>query len=246
MYKKLLLIATIVALWQISYTVFNIENSIVPPPLELFETFIHAFSDGEITKHSIASLRRVIVGFSIAASVGVSLGLLLGYYKKAGEYFLPLIEVLRPIPPIAWIPIAIIIFGLGDQSAYFIVFTGAFFPIFSNTYFGVTSLPNIFKNVALTFEISKTEFFKRILFYSALPFIFTGLKIGIGMAWMSVIAAELIGAQSGLGYYIQMNRLTLRTDKMIVGIILIGVLGYLLNQIILNIEKKAIPWRSNQ
>ena len=184
----------------------------------------------------------MVVGFSLATIVGVGLALLFGYYKTIGEYFRPIVEILRPIPPIAWIPIAILFFGLGNTSAYFIVFLGAFFPIFTNTYFGVASLPKIYKNVASSFELSRFIFFRKILFQFSLPYIFVGLKIGIGMAWICVIAAELIGAQSGLGYFIQLNRLLLQTDKMLVGMILIGIIGYFLNYIISKIEKLTVKW----
>lgn len=200
------------------------------------------FLNIDIYLHIFASLQRVLIGFLIASLAGISLAILLGYYKNMGHIIEPIIELFRPIPPIAWIPIAILLFGLGDRSAYFIVFLGAFFPIFTNTYFGVTSLPKIYKNVADSFELKKIDFIFYVLFYFSLPYIFTGLKIGIGMAWMSVIAAELIGAQSGLGYYIQINRLLLRTDNVIIGMIIIGIIGLLLTKSISLIETKVIIW----
>lgn len=204
--------------------------------------FISAFLSGEIFIHILASLQKVLVGFSIAGFFGIILGIFLGYYRKLGDYVRPIIEILRPISPIAWIPIAILIFGLGNASSYFIVFFGAFFPIFTNTYFGAISLPRIYKNVADSFEINKHVFIKRILFCFCLPYIFTGLKIGMGMAWMSVIAAELIGAQSGLGYFIQINRLLLRTENILVGMILIGIIGFMLSKLLSLLEKIVIPW----
>lgn len=200
------------------------------------------FLNIDIYLHIFASLQRVLIGFLIASLAGIFLAILLGYYKNMGRLIKPVIELLRPIPPIAWIPIAILLFGLGDRSAYFIVFLGAFFPIFTNTYFGVTSLPKIYKNVTDSFELKKIDFIFYVLFYFSLPYIFTGLKIGIGMAWMSVIAAELIGAQSGLGYYIQINRLLLRTDNVIIGMVIIGIIGFLLTKSISLIETKVIVW----
>ena len=125
-----------------------------------------------------------------------------------------------------------------------IVFLGAFFPIFTNAYFGAVSLPVVYKNISESFEIRKSTFVSRILFYFALPSICTGLKIGIGMAWMSVIAAELIGAQSGLGYFIQLNRLLLRTDNVVLGMILIGLIGYVLTKSLEVLGEWATPWVS--
>jgi len=219
------------------------DNYILPSPSETFSAFITVLGSGEIIGHILVSIKRVLVGFILAGITATSVAILLVYFKKTGEFIMPAIELLRPIPPIAWIPIAIMFFGLGDASAYFIVFLGAFFPIFTNTFFGASSLPKKYKNIALTFEIKKMDFLRKILFPFSLPYIFTGLKIGIGMAWMSVIAAELIGAQSGLGYFIQLNRLLLQTDKIIIGMILIGLIGYILNKIISISEKIIIPWK---
>ncbi|MEK7172674.1 MAG: ABC transporter permease subunit, partial [Patescibacteria group bacterium] len=185
---------------------------------------------------------RVLIGFIFAVITAIPLAILCGYSRHLSGFIKPFVELLRPIPPIAWIPIAILLFGLGDQSSYFIVFLGAFFPIFTNSYFGVISLPVIYKNVAKSFEIKKSVFIVRILFCFALPYIFTGLKIGIGMAWMSLIAAELIGAQSGLGYFIQMNRLLLRIDNVVLGMVLIGLIGYILTKFLTVLEQVAMPW----
>lgn len=241
--KKFLVIIAALLLWQGLYWIFPINIHLIPPPVDILLSFIDSLKAGEILEHLFTSLGRVLVGFSIAAIVAVPTALFLGYYKKINSLVEPLIEVLRPIPPIAWIPIAILLFGLGNDSAYFIIFLGAFFPIFTNTLFGANSLPQIHKNTALSFEIGQYKFFKNILFYFSLPYIFAGLKIGIGMAWMSVIAAELIGAQSGLGYFIQMSRVVSQVDKIIVGMILIGITGYVLNKSVSYVEKITIPWK---
>lgn len=237
--KKVLLIILLIAIYQTVNILF--PNNYFPSVFQIFETLLKNLSSKEIYFDIAASLLRVLIGFLIASIVGISLGLILAYDKRLKDIKL-YIELLRPIPPIAWIPIAIIIFGLGNSSAYFIVFLGAFFPIFTNTYFGAVSIPNIYRNVASSFEIGKVRYFTKILLFFTLPYIFTGLKIGIGMAWMSVIAAELIGAQSGLGYFIQLNRLLLQTDNIIIGMILIGLIGYLLQKLIDFMEKKLIVW----
>src|SRR3989338_5929761 len=239
---KLSSILWVLLFWHILLILVFPANTILPTPSEVFIALLDIVTKGDIFAHVFASLIRVVVGFLIATFIGVGLALVARYYKKVGIFLNPLIEFLRPIPPIAWIPIAILIFGLGNTSAYFIVFMGAFFPIFTNSFFGVNSLPAIYENVARSFEIKKSIFVKEILLKFSLPYIFTGLKIGIGMAWMSVIAAELIGAQSGLGYFIQLNRLLLRTDNVIAGMILIGVIGYVLSWLLLTVEKKIIPW----
>lgn len=238
-------VVLILAVWQLFY-LFNNQNFLLPAPTEVFVTFYQEVMGGALLIHLVNSLFRVFVGFGIASFLGVSLALLLGYFEKFGKYFKPIIEILRPIPPIAWIPIAILWFGLGNMSAFFIVFLGALFPVFTNAYFGITSLPVIYRNVAATFELGKRKFIFKILLPFSLPYIFTGMRIGMGMAWMSVIAAELIGAQSGIGYYIQMSRLLLQIDKVIVGMIVIGVCGYLLVAFIDILESLFIPWNKKK
>ncbi len=238
----LIFLSTIIFI-QLLFSVISNQNFFLPSPLEVLNALFVQLSQGEILIDAAMSLERIIIGFLLAVATAIPVGILCGYNQRFGSFFRPFIELLRPIPPIAWIPIAILLFGIGDGSSYFIVFLGAFFPIFINTYFGSISLPVVYKNVTQSFEIKKSVFITKILFYFSLPYIFTGLKIGMGMAWMSVIAAELIGAQSGLGYFIQINRLLLRTDNILVGMILIGIIGFALSKLLSLAEKIVIPWR---
>lgn len=244
--KKIISILALLAIWQWGYALSPLSYHFLPSPVEVLLALKEGLLNGQILINVTESLRRVLIGFGVASVMGVSLGLFLGGNKKISDYLKPLIEILSPIPPIAWIPIAILLFGLGDNSAYFIVFLGGFFPIFTNTYVGATTLPKIYKNVADSFEISKSTFFGKILFFFSMPYIFTGLRIGMGMSWMSVIAAEMIGAQSGLGYFIQLNRLLLRTDNVILGMILIGIIGMILSKIIVLLGDILMPWREKK
>lgn len=237
--KKVFPIILLTTIYQALNTLF--PNNYFPSVFQILQALFKNLSNQTIYLDIGASLIRILIGFSIASVVGISLGLILAYDRRLKDVKL-YVELLRPIPPIAWIPISIILFGLGNSSAYFIVFLGAFFPIFTNTYFGAISMPTIYKNVASSFEIGRIRYFTKILLFFTLPYIFTGLKIGIGMAWMSVIAAELIGAQSGLGYFIQLNRLLLQTDNIIIGMMFIGIIGYLLQKLIEFIENKIIIW----
>jgi NitT/TauT family transport system permease protein/sulfonate transport system permease protein len=242
-FKKFLFIFLLLIFWQFLYIIFDIKNYVLPAPLEVAAAFGEIFVSGEIFSDILNSLLKVAGGFFIAAFFGILFGILFSYFRTIGNYIKPIIEILRPIPPIAWIPIAILIFGLGNASAIFIIFLGAFFPVFINTYFGASSIPAIYKNISKTFELKPFVYLKKVLFFYSLPNIFTGLKIGLGMAWICVIAAEMISAQSGLGYFIQINRLLLRTDKVIAGMIIIGLMGFFLNSLVNLIEKKIIKWR---
>lgn len=240
MIKKIILALLLLGIYQLAYKLLLVRFYL-PSLSQIVSSLVTNFSTPSFYIDIFSSLQRVFVGFLTATIVGVVLGILFGY-NKFFRNFRFYIELLRPIPPIAWIPIAIIIFGLGDTSSYFIVFLGAFFPIFTSTYFSVISMPEIYKNVAQSFEIGKFEYVKNVIFFYSLPNIFTGMKIGIGMAWMSVIAAELIGAQSGLGYFIQLNRLLLQTDNVVVGMLIIGIIGLLLSKLVDLIETISTPW----
>jgi NitT/TauT family transport system permease protein/sulfonate transport system permease protein len=239
--KKTLYLAGGLLFYQ--FIVIVLKNTSGLPSLqEIVKAIVNNFSHIEIYQHIIASLSRVIIGVFVATIVGVSLGLFTAHFEKI-RFLTMYIDILKPIPPIAWIPIAIILFGLSEISSYFIVFIGAFFPIFSNTYYGAKSIPVIYKNCALSFDLSPRTYFMKILLPYTLPYIISGIKIGIGMGWMSVIAAELIGAQSGLGYYIQLNRLILQSDNVIVGMLTIGIVGYGLQKIVEKLESKLLAWK---
>lgn len=240
--RTLLLFLLVALVWQ-AVRFYLLPESFFPSTFEIAIALIDSFAHEELLQHIIASLQRVAVGFVVAAIFGISLGIFGGSVGAAGKILRPFIEMLRPIPPIAWIPIAILLFGLGNPSSCFIVFLGAFFPIFTNAYFGADSIPAIYRNIAGSFEMRPLAYVWRIVFFYALPSIFTGLKIGMGMAWMSVIAAELVGAQTGLGYFIQINRLLLRIDNIIVGMIMIGVVGSTLTFTMNQLSKIVMPWR---
>lgn len=241
-FRTLALFLLIAFVWQIIHYFF-LSNSFFPSVFAVGQALIESFTEGDLLHHIAASLGRVAVGFAVAAISGVTLGVVGATMKSVGKIIKPLVEILRPIPPIAWIPIAILIFGLGNTSSYFIVFLGAFFPIFTSAYFGANSIPIVYKNVAGSFALNPLAYIWRVVFFYTLPAIFVGLKTGIGMAWMSVIAAELIGTQSGLGYFIEINRLLLRTDNIVAGMIAIGAIGSILVLLVSWLEKLTMPWK---
>lgn len=230
-----LVLYQIIAVWLKS-------SSGLPTLQEIAEAAVENFTNYEIYQHILSSLTRVATGVLLAAFFGIFLGLLAGHFRKT-RFFTMYVDILKPIPPIAWIPIAIILFGLGETSSYFIVFIGAFFPIFSNTFYGARSIPVIYKNCANSFELTTVTYLTKVLFPYTLPYIMSGVKIGIGMGWMSVIAAELIGAQSGLGYYIQLNRLLLQSEDVIVGMLTIGLVGYGLQKVVESLESRLLEWK---
>lgn len=191
------------------------------------------------------SLSRVGAGVAMAMVVGVALGLvrsLLPPWLKRNRLLKFILEAPKFPPPIAWIPFVIIWLGIGEFSAWVIVFIGAVSPIFTSTYEGAEAVSPVLRNCARSLEVRGSRYLLRIIFPAALPQIFTGVRVGVSMGWMSVIAAEMISGQSGLGYSIQMNRLNMQYDLMTVDMVLIGIIGFLLHEATLLLQKQVIPW----
>ena len=240
---KVVSVSALITIWQLLVWTGWANTKIIPPPLQLISATRQLISTGELGVHVLASSRRVVVGFLIASVCGVSSGLILGSSRRLSDCITPLIELLRPIPPIAWIPLAILWFGIGDRPAFFIVALGAFFPIFINSFAGIWSVSHSHIAAARCLGADRRLLLTDVLIPAALPHILTGLRIGLGIAWTSVIAAELVGAQSGLGYMIQTNRILLRTDKIVVGMAMIGVVGLFMNTGMVALENRWLKWK---
>ena len=207
----------------------------------IFETSDIVF----VLQNCFYSITRVFFGVAVALFIGISLGLIRSALPEAFKKSILLkflFEAPKFPPPIAWIPFVILTFGIGEISAYTIVFIGAFSPIFTNSYDGAESVPNVIRNTSKSLEIRGLRYLFQIVFFSALPQIFTGIRVGISMGWMSVIAAEMISGQSGLGYSIQLNRLNLDYTMMVVDMLLIGIIGWLLNEFVKLLERRILAW----
>jgi ABC-type nitrate/sulfonate/bicarbonate transport system permease component len=226
------------------YLASNALNPVLlPQPASVLDAYRELVADGSLAKDTSASLIRVFGGFAIAASIAPPLALLLASSWTLRCIFLPIVTLIRPIPPIAWIPLAILWFGLGDPPSYFITALAAFFPIFLNSFAGGQSLETEHVNAARSLGAARISVLLRIMLPSALPLIVTGLRIGLGQAWMAVVTAELVAAQSGLGFMIQASRLNLETSRVLVGMTLIGILGASMTAALSVIEHKLIvPW----
>jgi ABC-type nitrate/sulfonate/bicarbonate transport system permease component len=223
---------------------FDIINPfLLPPPSKLAVTFWDMLVDGSLLVHAASSLERVVVGFIAAAFVGAVLGVALGWWPTVSEQLMPIVEAVRPIPPIAWTPLAILWFGIGNAPSYFLVFIVAVFPVFVNTFAAVRGLDRVQINAALCLGAGPRLLITDIVIPASLPVIFPGLRIALGVGWMCVVAAELIAAQSGLGYMIQQSRLLLQTQAVLVGMITIGMIGFIMNIGMLWLERRLIPWK---
>lgn len=232
----------ILLIWKL-ISFFGLASSLIlPPPESVITAFLSEIKTGDLLKHIGVSVFRVLLGFGIASVVGISLGLLMGWFRLARNFFDSIIELLRPIPPIAWIPLAILWFGIGESSKVYLIAYGAFFPIVLNTILGVESIDKKLLLLAKSMNLRGFELFKEVILPASFPSIFTGLRIGLGVGWMCLIAAELIAAQSGIGYMIEESKMLLLTNRVILGMIIIGFLGFLADRILRLIEKKFVHW----
>lgn len=241
--------SAILILWQILSGIGFIPYHILPSPARVGRGFYEILWVGvpptyTLPRHMLESLLRVLIGFFIAAMLGVSWGIVIGWSRILWKLLRVPIEMIRPVPPLAWVPIAILWFGIGIKSAVFIIFLGAFFPILFNSVLGVFSVQKVFIEASIILGARKKDIFFRILTPGAMPSVMTGLRIGLGIAWMTLVAAEYTGVKTGygLGYMIMTARDIQRPDQIIAGMAVIGVLGYLMDWSLRCIERKILAW----
>lgn len=219
----------IIFLWQLVVMFSGWSVQVFPGPVIVFYGFVELLSNGSLFNHSVASLYRVTIGFYFGALLGIPLGILIGRINTAKLLLNPVIQFLRPISPLAWIPLSMLWFGIGDQPAIFLIFLSSFFPIVVATAIAVASINPIYFQVASNFNLSRTEMLTKIVIPAITPEIVTALRLTIAIAWLVVVAAEMIAVQSGLGYLILDSRNALRMDYVMVAMIVIGVIGLLLD-----------------
>lgn len=213
------------------------------PPSEVITVFFEKLTDVNpdgtvLQQHAVASLALALTGFVAAVVIGVPLGLFMGWYPKVNLLVRPLFDAIRPIPPIAWIPIAILWLGIGMTAKAFIIFLAAFVPCVINSYTGIRLTNPVLIRVAEIYGASNFETFRKIGVPSAIPMIFTGMKLSLNAAWTTLVAAELLAASVGLGFMIQQGRRLARPDIIIVGMLTIGFLGALMSWILTRIEAR--------
>jgi NitT/TauT family transport system permease protein len=203
---------------------------------------------GVLGKYVIASLFRVSSGFLLALLVGIPLGLFLGWFLRAFQAFNPVIQVLRPISPIAWIPLAILWFGVSDLAPIFLIFLASLFPITTATMSAVQNIQLVYLRAARNFGVKRLALFTKIVFPAALPQIITGIRIALGVAWLVVVAAEMIAVNSGLGYLIiDARNAGMRYDLVVAGMVLIGLIGLTLDFLVRRLERiEEVRWGFNR
>ena len=235
-------------IWQFAVMGGLLPNRYVPMPSEVVKLFfvkwVDPNPDGAVLGvHILASLQVALTGFFLAIIIGVPLGLFMGWFRGFESFMRPIFEILRPIPPVSWIPITIIWLGLGLQAKAFIVFFSAFVPCTINAYTGIRQTSPALINVAKVCGASNFTIFRKIGIPSAMTMTFAGIRVALGNAWATLVAAEMLAANVGLGYMIQQGRSFARPDIIILGIVVIGILGVIFTWLLGLVEGQVLGWK---
>ena len=239
---NVLSILIFLTVWELVSRLGKLSISLFPPPSWVAQEFWRMLQSGMWIRDVLVSSRRVITGFILGSSIALIVGLLTGRIAWVRALFEPVIQLLRPIPSIAWVSISIFWFGLGESSKLFLISYGVFFIVWLNTHVGVSTVEPVLVRAARSLGAKGHKLFFQIILPAALPFIIAGLRSGVAVAFIVVVAAELTGASVGVGYRISHSREIFRADRMMVGLMTLGVLGGLSDMIFVRLSKRIVFW----
>ena len=230
-------------LWHLTARFSGWSPKVFPGPAAVAVGMLELLENGTLLKHTVASLFRITVGFYLAILTGIPLGIILGRWKPAAVFCNPVIQFLRPISPLAWIPLAMLWFGIGDPPAVFLIFLASFFPLAVSTTAAAGAINPVYFHVAANFNFSRYEVLTKIVFPAMMPDILTAVRISVTIAWLVVVAAEMIAVTSGLGFLILDARNSLRMDYVMDGMIVIGLIGMCLDGLMMRLSKlESVFW----
>ncbi len=219
------------------------SNTLVPGPIAVSESFVDGIEDGSLWEHTFASLKRVLIGFFLGSAIAVPLGFMMGWYRWARGILEPWVQFLRTVPPLATIPLVIVLLGIGETAKVFVIFLAAFLSSVLATFQGVRNVDLTLINAARVLGAGDWTIFRRVAVPASAPYIFVGLRVALGASWATLVASELIAASQGLGRMMQASSQFLDTPRIMVGIIIIGVLGFAMDRIVLLIERRLTRWQ---
>lgn len=237
--KYFALTIALLAFWEYSSRVGWLPPYVLPPPYEIVELFFETLLDGTLFKHILISMQRVMLGFLAAAAVALILGVLVSISKNVEVTTRLILQVFRPIPPIAWIPLAILWLGIDEESKVFVIFIGSVFPILLNTIDGIRQIDKRYIEVSRTFEIPRLKLIRKVIIPGAFPQILTGMKLGLGSSIACVVAAEMIAADAGIGYMLSDGRSLSQPGKVVLAMFLVGIIGKFMEDILKHVQKKT-------
>ena len=231
-------------IWDVSTRLNLVPDTLVASPWQIGSIFIDGFRDGSLLFNLKITLGRVVAGFAVGTLAGFVVGCALGLSKTADRYVGPLFHALRQIPLFGWMPLLILWLGVGEAFKLVLIAIGAFYPMILNTYKGIKEVPPDLVEVARVFEYNKLKLVRKITLPSALPAIFTGMRLGLSLSWMSVVGAEFIASNTGIGYMMAFARSLFQLDIVMMGLITVGVSGLVMDYILKSIETHCLSWRN--
>lgn len=238
--NALVSLAVLVLIWQGAYMLSDYSDALFPSPLQSFRALIEMVSDGSLADNILTSAYRFAAGYISSVVIAVFLGIILGRLPGVFKYINPALQLLRPISPTAWMPFIVLLFGIGDMPAIIIIFIAGFFPVLLSTVSAVRDIDPIYFKVAKSFGIKQPQLMWKVIFPAAFPQIANGIHLAIGTSWIFLVAGEMVGAQSGLGYQIIDARNNIRADILLATIIVIGVIGILLDGLLKLAERQIL------
>jgi ABC-type nitrate/sulfonate/bicarbonate transport system permease component len=218
------------------------NHVITPPPQEILTTLVEGIADASLLSAIAASLTRVLTGYVLGCAAAIALGVLMGWFRTFEYLVDPIVEAVRPIPPLAYIPLVIIWVGIDETSRILVIFLASFLTCIVSTITGIKQVPRVFVEAAQTLGAGQIRLFLTIAIPSALPYIFAGLRVALAASWTTLVAAELVAAQDGLGWLLQNGRRFLRTDLVMVGVIVIGVLAFSMDRGLRYLQRRLTRW----
>jgi ABC-type nitrate/sulfonate/bicarbonate transport system permease component len=239
-----LLVALLLVCWEVGSATEFFDPVSLPPVSVVFAAWWNSIANGNLATALGPSLWRIFAGFGLAVLVGVPLGLLMGTVGFFYRLLEPLTEFIRPIPSAAYIPVAILFLGIGDEMKIFVIFLACLFPILLNTFGGVRNIDQVLMDTGRTFGVSRLEALRQIVLPACLPSVLTGMRISVGLALIVSVVAEMISGNSGIGYFILNNQRIFRVPEMFAGIFTLGLLGFLVNLAFLQAEAHLLRWRT--
>ena len=236
-------------IWQLAVEFGLVNETRLPKPTTILQTlgykiYNQAPDGNTLGINILASLQVALTGFLTAMVIGIPLGLFMGWWEYADRFIRPIFELVRPVPPIAWIPLVVVWMGIGLKAKAMIIFFTAFVPCVINSYTGIKLTNKTLINVSRTFGASNVEIFWKVGIPSALPMVFAGIRVALGNSWSTLVAAEMLAASAGLGYMIQIGRTIARPDIVIAGMVTIGAIGAVFSGILSYVEQHALRWQS--
>ena len=237
------LLALLLVVWQVVSSSLPGLQLMLPPPSSVFTAAAELLKSGVLLQDILTSLARVFTAVGVAALIGIPLGAAMGGLPSFRWYFDPVLEFIRPIPPLAWIPLAILWFGISEKEIDFIIFLAAFFPIVLNSAAGIRDVDILVVRAARSLGASPFIVFFTVYVPAAMSQIIVGIRIGMGIGWMALVAGELVGATTGLGFLISEGRMVFRSDYILLGMVTIGLLGLALDGTIRGLSAALMPWK---